>query len=102
MGVGLIIYLITVVVFAASVFSGVMTCNEFITVGPTVKESFLCKPMIFFVVMPVMIISELLEDISSGMLTHADLYTGLLGIAIIYFGTFAFLGIMYGKRKRSD
>jgi hypothetical protein len=99
LGIGILVYVVIVIVLVALTFNGVITCNEFITVGDPVKESFLCKPEIFLVALPFMILSELAEDISNGMMTHLGLYVGLLGGLVIYLGVCSFLGVWYGKIK---
>jgi hypothetical protein len=101
-GVGLIVYISVAIILAVFFFSGTITCNEFITVGPSVTESFLCKPAIFLIGLPVMIVTELAEDISTGAFTHPGVYLGLLSSIVIYLGIFALLGMLYGKMKNRN
>lgn len=101
MGLGLIVYIAIIIILLALFYMGLISCNEFITVGPGVEQSVLCQPLIFLLVMPVMIFSELMEDISSGVLTNPGLYLGLLGSVTIYFGLWAIIGTLYGKCKNN-
>lgn len=95
--VGIIVYIV-VAIFSAYIFlTGTITCNEFVTVGSNVKESVLCGPVIFLFAAPLSIISELIEDISSGTITHLGLYSGFILSVVIYFGILALLGHLYGK-----
>lgn len=98
-GIGIVAYVLFFIVSYVLIFSGVMTCNAFVTIGPIVNESILCGPILTIAGVPLMAIGELGEDVSSGTITHLNLYLGLLGGLVIYFGIFALLGYLYGKNR---
>ena len=81
MGIGLVVYVVIVIIFLSLLFSGILVCNDFFTVGPAVDESFLCQPAIFSVAIP-----------------HLSLY----GTPIIYLGLGALLGWLYGKIRNRN
>ncbi len=106
LGFGLVFYIAIVATAAIVVFSGIIKCNEFRSIGPAVNESFLCEPILIFIVSPTMIAGELLEEIIAMYDGHVGtwdyMYLGLFATVVIYFGVFAFLGNLYGKRKNND
>ncbi len=101
-GIGIIIYVV-LAIFSAYIFlTGTIECSVFVTVSPGVKESILCGPVVFLFAIPISILTELIEDISSGQITHLGLYSGFALSIAIYFGISAFLGFLYGKIKNRN
>lgn len=96
---GLVLYVLFSIISLFLVFGGVITCNAFVTDGPMVKESILCGSILTIVGVPFMSAGELMEDISSGTITHLGLYLSIIGWMLVYLGAFSLIGYLYGKNK---
>ncbi len=96
---GLIVYIIFFIVSYTLIFGGVIRCNVLVTTGPGVENNILCVPILTLAGIPYVAVGEVVEDISSGTVTNMGLYLYLIGSMVIYFGSFALGGYLYGKHK---
>jgi hypothetical protein len=62
-GIIIVVYILVIVVLGGVFYFTKGQCNEFVSYGPPVKQSVLCKPIIYLIGIPVHFISELFEAI---------------------------------------
>ena len=98
--ISILLYVLVVAISVSLFLSGSITCNEFVTDGPAVTQSILCTPAITIVALPLFVISEFTEDITTGSISHIGVYLGSGASVLAYVAIFAFLGFLYGERKR--
>lgn len=99
--IGFLILILVAAILVILIFSGQIECKIFVTNGPAVRDSFLCVPFTYLVVAPLVVVSEVFEDIFSGSFDIQNFFRFivLLFSVAIYFSLFISAGIFYGRKR---